>query len=154
MRFEYRSHYFPDPSGPEQFIRPGRLDIHCWPENNDSVVAGRVALDHLDLYRATDFGADIYTVCDADSSGWEGVYRAVFEEVSGRDEVRRDLEFDEHVSHVLFIHRAIFHPALRDWQGYIIDHVCRLVDGDSITVMWEGASRRPGRRLRCRRNPV
>ena len=83
------------------------------------------------------FEAGTPNVCDADSQGWLEVYEALFEPQGDEGELRREFDFDDLVSDVLFIHKAVFHPLIENWGGYILDHVSRLIDSNSATVMWQ-----------------
>ncbi len=138
MRLRCTFNYCAAPIEPNDFIRDSVIDVVCSTEDGEPVVAGRVAVDHLDLTRAECSGQDIYEVCDADSAGWEQVYAGLLDTHSGMVNLKADLELNESVCHVLFIHKAFFHRSIREWQSYVIDHVCRLFGEDSIAVMWKG----------------
>jgi hypothetical protein len=140
MRFQCSFNYYPHPQEPNDFLRSGTVDVYCWPENGDEQIVARLAFDHLDIVRAEYAGENIYEVCDADSAGWEATYHALFESVDGNTQLRRDFEFDDAVGHVLFIHKVMFHPCLHEWRSYILDHVCHLIDTDSVTVMWKSTT--------------
>jgi hypothetical protein len=138
MEFQCQFTHHPQPCDPQYFIRPVIVDVVCWTDSDEKAVAGRLALDHLDVSRAEYAGEDIYELCDADSAGWEGVCAALFELVGDSVELRGELEFDEPINHVLFLYQMVFHPVLRDWQSFILDHVATLFGEDSALVMWRG----------------
>lgn len=137
MKFHCQFDYYPQPYEPNFYIREMIIDVVCGTAEGDEVVAGRLAIDHLDIIRADVSGESIYEVCDADSGGGERVFAGLFEPGTPA-EWRADFRFDEPICHLLFMHRSVFHPVLRDWQSYIIDHVAKLVGDDSAFVMWRG----------------
>jgi len=137
MRFHCQFDYYPEPYESNLYIREMEINIVCGSRDGDDVVAGRLSVDHLDIIRAETAGESIYDVCDADSSGWEHVFAGLFEPGT-QAEWRSDFRLDEPICHLLFMHRSVFHPILRDWQSYIIDHVANLAGEDSAFVMWKG----------------
>jgi hypothetical protein len=102
------------------------------------VLAGRLAFDLLDIGRAEVAGENLYEICDADSAGWEGVYAALFEPEGEYGEIRRDFDFYEPIDHVLFLYKMVFHPAIRSWQSFILDHTATLFGHMSALTMWKG----------------
>jgi hypothetical protein len=137
MRLRCHFDYYPQPNSPELYIRPVIVEVVCSAKSGDEDIAARLAIDHLDLGRAMTEGEDVYDICDTDSAGWESVYTALFEPELDFAEIRRDFEFYDPINHVLFLHRSVFHPVLRDWQSFIIDHVSTLFGEDSAMVMWK-----------------
>jgi hypothetical protein len=137
MRFRCHFDYYPQPCEPCLYIRPMVVDVVCFTDSGDEVIAGRLAVDHLDLDRTEVEGEDVYEICDSDSAGWERVHTALFEPEGAYADLRREFNFHEAVSHVLFLHKSVFHPALRDWQSFIIDHVATLFGHESALVMWK-----------------
>ncbi len=138
MRFDCKFRYYPHVTEPDDFIRPYVIDIICSSETDEEVIVAKIALDYLDIVRAEVSRQHLYEVCDADSAGWEHVYSAIIEPGVNSAEIRRDFGFDEPVHSILFVYQSVFHPCLRDWQRYILDHVCGLFGNDSATVMWKG----------------
>jgi len=136
MHFDCRFTYYPQPFEPNLFLREMTIDVVCGVDDFASVVAARLAVDHLDIGRVTSVGGDIYEVCDADSSGWEAVFAGLFEPGS-QAEWRGDFELVDPIDDLLFMHHSVFHPALREWQAYIIDHVAKLFGNESAFVMWK-----------------
>jgi hypothetical protein len=115
------------------------IDVMCFrSEADDEILVARLAIDHLDLIRAEEDGANVLMICDADSAGWESVYSSIIEPGVNSTEIRHDFGFEEPVFHILFLHRAVFHPAARDWRRFILDRVCDMFDVHSATVMWKG----------------
>ncbi len=137
MRFSCNYDYYPQPYEPNFFLREMTVDVLCVSENDEEVTAARMAIDHLDIDRALDNRQDIYEICDADSSGWESVFEALFEPGT-QAEWREDFKFDELISHILFMHRSVFHPVLFAWQSFIFDHVANLTGHAAAFVMWKG----------------
>jgi hypothetical protein len=143
MRFACHFDYSPHPIEPELYINPLTVDVFCSDEDLADCLVARLRIDHLNLTRAEASGANIYQICDADSSGWEAVYTAILEKRSATVDVREDLEFHECVFDILFLHHSFFHPAVYDWRMYIIDHVARLLGESSVFVMWQGETGLP-----------
>ena len=140
MEFQCRFNYFPKPIDPQQYLRNMTVDVVCPVENSDDyVVAARLQIDQLGLARPFEDGEDIYQICDADSAGWEAVFAGLFEPGT-QAEWRKDFRFDEQISNLLFMYQAVFHPALVNWQQFIIDHVANLTGDDSAFVMWKGTT--------------
>ena len=136
MRFEGKYTFRPKPYGPDEFIVPHEVDVVCYTGDENSVVAGRVAFDFLDIMRAEIEGESVLNVCDADSGGWSSVYSALIEPAAGEAKIRKDFCFDDPVNGLVFLHRTAFHPSLRDWQRLIIDRICGMFREDTAAVMW------------------
>lgn len=137
MRFECRYSYHPAPCEPCEFLEELTIDVVCMSGDSEEVVAGRMALDHLNIDRAINAHEDIYMICDSDSAGWEHVFAELFEPGT-QAEWREDFRFDEPISHLLFLHNAVFHPALLSWQSFIIHNVANLYGDSAALVMWKG----------------
>lgn len=60
---------------------------------------------------------------------------------------RADFDFHEVVTHLAFMHRAVFHPCVREWQSFILDHVANLFGKDSAFLMWKGQTDLTDRQL-------
>jgi hypothetical protein len=114
-------------------LRELTIDIVC-SSGDQEIVAGRLAMDHLELSRAIYDGVSIFDICDADSQGWEHVFSALFEPGT-QAEWRDDFNLHEVINHVLYLYRAVFHPSLRNWQSFILRHVASIVGEDSVFVM-------------------
>jgi hypothetical protein len=137
MRLRCQFEYYPQPYEPELYLRPVAIDVVCHSEPDSEAIAGRIALDHLDLVRAETTGENVHDICDADSGGWEAVYAALFEPALDFAEIRGDFKFNDPINHLLFLYRSVFHPVLRDWESFILDHVATLFGEDSALVMWK-----------------
>lgn len=137
MHFDCKFSYYPQPMESNFFLRPMTVDVMCYVDDYGDTVAARLAIDHLDVSRVVVMGEDLYDVCDCDSAGWEAVFKAIFEP-GGEGEWRSDLGIDDPINNVLFMHKAVFHPSLREWQRFIIDHAATLYGHDSAFVMWKG----------------
>jgi len=146
MRFETHSTYYPKPFEPDHYIRSHEVAVMCSVDegNEDDdyneVMAARLAVDYLDIFRAEAEGQSVLHICDADSSGWEHVYSATIEPAEDFAEIRKDFGFDDAITGLVFIHRAVFHPSLREWQRMIVDSVCRMFAEDTAIVMWKGTT--------------
>ena len=137
MRFSCHFNYHPAPYDPEFFINPVTIDVFCDDGNGDEQLAAKLAIDHLNLSRVESCGEDLLHVCDADSTGWEAVYSALFELGEDFIELRRDFDFHDPVLDVLFLHRSVFHPSINDWRMFIVDHAAGLFGESSALVMWK-----------------
>ncbi|MCC9654548.1 hypothetical protein LOC70_01805 [Rhodopirellula sp. JC737] len=138
MRIESRSIFYPKPVDPDGYIRPHELSVICASSENEDreVVAARLAVDYLDIARIEEEGMNVMEVCDADSQGWHHVCSAMLEPTEACAEYRKELGIDHPVLGLAFIHRAVFHSSMRDWQRMIIDSVSKLFSGETATVMW------------------
>ena len=137
MEIKCSFNYTPRPVEPNQYLRFMKVDVLCPVENSDDyAVAAQLHMDHLDMSRPFNESWDIYDICDSDSSGWEAVFVGLFEPGT-QAEWRKDFGCDEVINSVLFMYKAVFHPALVNWQQFIIDHVAGLVGEDSVFVMWD-----------------
>ena len=137
MRFHCQFDYYPQPYEPNLYLRPTIVDVMCTTERDNEVVAAQLAFDYLDFMRAEEEAEHIYDVCDADSSGWESVYSALLEQRGDTTHLKAEFKFDNPIWQILFLHRCVFHPSLRDWQPFIIEHVSRLFGEESALVMWK-----------------
>jgi hypothetical protein len=135
MRFKVKYEYNTVPDGPTQFIRSHLIDVVVNSEEFEPVVVARMAIDHLDMGLAAENGWHLVHVCDAVSAEWEHVYSTVIEPSPDFAEIRKDFGFDDAVNHLLYIRRVVCHPALKDWQDYIFDHVGYLFDVHSAMVL-------------------
>ena len=94
MEFRCQFTYMPQPCEPGFYIRPMTIDIFCLHEVENEL-AGRLAIDHLDLMRANSDGVNVFDICDSDSQGWGDVYEATLESKKGYAELRQEFEMDE-----------------------------------------------------------
>ncbi len=148
MRFDTRSTYHPKPFELKQYIRSHVISVACPvegdPEDDDyeyeEVVAGRLAVDYLDILRIETEGQSVLHVCDSDSAGWEHVYSATIEPAENFAEIRQDFGFDDVITGLVFIHQAVFHQSLRQWQQMIIESICKMFPESTATVMWKGTT--------------
>ncbi|PHQ31695.1 hypothetical protein [Rhodopirellula bahusiensis] len=149
MKLRTKSIYHPKPFEPNQYIRPHVVDVVCLTDEGDSeeVIAGRVAVDYLDISRAETAGQSIVHVCDADSQNWEMVYSSTIEPAIDFAGIRKDFEFDDPVQGLIFIHQVVLHPSLRDWQQMILDSICDMFPNETATVMIRGITELPDREL-------
>ena len=147
MRLRSQFDYYPQPGNPDMYLRPATIDVVCFTETGEDAIAGRMAVDHLDLVRAEIEKVSVYDICDADSGGWEAVYKALFEPGLDFAGIRRDFNFTNPINHVLFLYRSVFHPVLRNWESFILDHVAALFREDSALVMWKDETNLSDREL-------
>lgn len=135
IRFTCKYHYYPAADDLDKYIRHNVIDVQVFHDDHDWVLVGRLEVDDLDIAQAESDHWNIIHVCDADSAEWEHVYSTVIEPFADFAEIREDFGFDDPVNHLLFLRRAVFHPSIRTWQNYILDHVCNLFSFDSAMVM-------------------
>ena len=162
MRFETQSTYHPKPFEPSQYICAHVVSVVCSVHAGDDVedededededddegddyeyeevVAARLAVDYLDIFRIEAEGQSVLHVCDSDSSGWEHVYSATIEPAANFAEIRKDFGFDDDITGLVFIHQAVFHRSLRHAQQRIIDSICKMFPQSTATVMWKGTT--------------
>jgi hypothetical protein len=146
MRFDTQSTYHPKPFEPKDYIRSHVVSVVCPVEGDtddddyeyEEVVAGRLAVDYLDITRIEHEGHSVLDVCDSDSSGWEHVYSATIEPAEDFAELRKDFHFDDVITGLVLIHKAVFHQSLRPWQQMILDSVCKMFPESTAIVMEKG----------------
>lgn len=138
MKIELRSIFYPKPVDPNGYLRPHELSVYCASSEDEDgeVVAARLAFDYLDVARIEEEGVNVWEVCDADSQGWLSVCSAMLEPTAKYAEYRKEIGIDHPVLGLVFIHRAVFHSSMRDWQGMIVDSVSRMFSGETSTMMW------------------
>ncbi len=137
MRFRCTSTFHPKPYEPSDYIRPNVIEVVCRTAGDEDAIAARLAVDYLDIANAERDGASVLHVCDADSSGWTGVYEATIEPAVNFAKIREDFGFDDPINGLLFLYSAVFHPDLSDWQRFVIDSVCSMFPEDTAMVMWK-----------------
>ncbi|MCR9209723.1 MAG: hypothetical protein NXI28_15940 [bacterium] len=149
MKLRTESIYHPKPFEPNQYIRPHVVDVTCLTDGDEpeEIIAGRIAVDYLDILRAETAGQSIVHVCDADSQNWEMVYSATIEPAIDFAGIRKDFGFDDPVHGLVFIHQVVLHPSLRDWQQMILDSICDMFPSETATVMIRGITELPDRAL-------
>lgn len=116
------------------------IDVLCRTAGDEDTIAARLAVDYLDIAGAERDGASVLHVCDADSSGWTRVYEATIEPAVDFAMIRQDFGFDDPINGLLFLHSAVFHWDLLDWQRFVIDSVCSMFPDDTAMVMWKGTT--------------
>lgn len=134
MHFDCRFAYFPQPYESNYFLREYEIDVVSGNEEG-SFVAGRLALDFLDLTRIEKSGESVFEVCDADSAGWVDVYQALFEENRGRTQLKEEFDFDDPIYNIVFLYQFVFGPSMRDWRKFIVAHVADMFSFDTAIVM-------------------
>lgn len=132
MWFKTQTIHHPRPDDPQLFIDNHVVDIVCGTEDYAEVVAGRIAIDYLDLMRASLSGEDILQIADADSGGWEGLVAVTLDLEKHEPEIRDDFSVQDCVFGFGFLYQACFHPSLHPWQSFIVDAVCRTFPEEAL----------------------
>ena len=132
MWFNTQSVHCPRPIEPQQFIDNHVVEVVCSTEDYNEVVAGRIAIDYLDLIRADFNSGDILGIADADSGGWEGLCAITLDLDEREPKVRDDFNVQDCVFGFGFIYQACFHPSLRSLQPFIVDAVCQMFPAESL----------------------
>ncbi|MEM9354852.1 MAG: hypothetical protein AAGB04_01445 [Pseudomonadota bacterium] len=135
MRFQCTFDYLLQPKDPSLYLRPCQVDVICFTDTSREVAAARLAFDHLDISRTNYDRQDILEICDSDSEGWLNVYKLIFE--PGREgELKDEFAINDSVFDVMLLYRAVFHPALRDYQMLVLEHLSTLFGKTSAFVLW------------------
>lgn len=167
MKFECRFEYHPAPGQPQSYISPLGIDVLCANQFDEQLVA-RLAFDHLELDRVEENSENLWEVCDSDSDAWATIYKAMFRQLkNGNILIKDELDFSEVMFDVLFLYRAVFHPAIMPWRSFILNSAFSMLDYNSVTITWEetlemsmvelsrlGFRRIPGHRLLLSPNMV
>ena len=137
MHFDCRFRYFPQPYEPNLFLREYEIDVISGNDER-SFVAGRLAVDFLDMTRVESAGETVLEVCDADSDGWVDVYNSILEVKGRQAQLKEEFDFDDPIYNIAFLRAFVFGPSLQEWRKFIIAHVADMFSFDTATVMRKG----------------
>ncbi|EMI40842.1 hypothetical protein [Rhodopirellula sp. SWK7] len=139
MRLESRCIFYPKPIEPNGYICSHDISVICASDGGGDreVVAARLAVDFLDIARIEEERVNVREVCDAESQEWHNVCSAMIEPGSDYTDLRKEFEIDCPVFGLVFIHQAVFHPSMLDWQRMIVESVSKLFPTETATVMWK-----------------
>jgi len=137
MWFKTQTIHHPKPDDPQQYIDSHIVEVVCFTEDYAEVVAGRLAIDYLDLMQADFSSGDILQIADADSGGWEGLCAFTLDLNEHEPKIRDDFNVQDCVFGFGFIYEACFHPSLRPLQPFIVDAVCRTFPEESLIFTFD-----------------
>lgn len=93
---------------PESYRSAERLIDSDEPE----YLVGRVWAERMDWFYAEECGFNVNSVCDARSGTWTQVLQTLSR--NGGRSLRKDLNLDNFVSELVFLHEILIHPELKD----------------------------------------
>lgn len=137
MWFKTQTIHYPKPDDPQQFIDNYVVEVVCTADNDSEVVAGRLAIDYLDLMRANLSSRDVLQIADADSGGWEGLCAVTLDLDESQPQIRDDFAVQDCVFGFGFIYEACFHPSLRSMQPFMVDAVCKTFPEESLIFTFD-----------------
>jgi hypothetical protein len=118
----------------DDYVRPLDIGVLCYDADMlNEYVVGRLAIDHILWAQAQVDGVSLFDVCDNDSQGLHEVHAIL---TGGKEDFLRALRIKEPVDHVLFLHAAVFHPAIHPARQGILDAAFHLFGELSLAVMW------------------
>lgn len=121
---------------PGPFGQPATVDF-IEPETSEAMLGteflvGRVWAERMDWSEAEECRFSIAAICDAASPVWLEVFETLTK--NGR-RLRRDLQLDDFVQDIVFLHEILIHPEVGDRLA-LIDAVIRsITNGGSLVVM-------------------
>jgi hypothetical protein len=125
----------------DDYVRHLEVDARCYDADGlREYTVGRLALDQVLWADALTDGESLFEVCDADSQGLHEVHVTL---TGGGQEFRRDLHIEEITDHVLFLYRAVFHPAVHSHRPGVLHAVFTLFGELSLAVMWKDTTGLP-----------
>jgi hypothetical protein len=117
------------------YVRELRIDVLCWDEPiEQEYLVARLSVDQILWADATRDGESLFAICDNDSQGLHELHVIL---TDGTNEIRDDLQVDEYVESVVFVHEALFHPDVYQFRVPALDAVYMLFGPFSLAVMWE-----------------
>ena len=119
----------------EDYVRELEVDVLAFDESGQEVLVGRIAATQVLWADAENDRESLFDICDSDSQGLYEVYRTLTDE---QGKIRTDLNADEVVDHVIFVHRIVLHPDLVFCRKAILESVVTLFGCESLAVMWKG----------------
>lgn len=118
----------------EDYVRSVRIDVSSWNEDNErEYLVARLGVDHILWGDAVADGESLFAICDNDSQGLHELHVIL---TKGTNNIRKDLKVELPVDAVVFVHNAVFHPAVHPYRVAILDAVFTLFGRDSLDVMW------------------
>ena len=118
----------------EDYVRELEVDVLAFDESGQEVLVGRIAATQVLWADAENDRESLFDICDSDSQGLYEVYRTLTDE---QGKIRSDLNADEVVDHIIFVHRIVLHPDLVFCRKAILESVVTLFGCESLAVMWK-----------------
>jgi hypothetical protein len=122
----------------DDYVRHLEISVVCYGEDGlDEYTVGKLAMDQVLWSDAIVEGVSLFDVCDNDSQGLHEVHSIL---TKGGYEFRPALRINEITNHVLFLYRAVFHPAIHPYRQGILHTAFTLFGEESVAVMWKDTS--------------
>lgn len=119
----------------EDYVRSVRIDVWEWDEDIErEYLVARLGVDHILWRDAVEDGRSLFAICDNDSQGLHELHVIL---TDGTNDIRDDLKVEWPVEAVVFVHNAVFHPAVHPYRVAILDAVFTLFGRASLAVMWQ-----------------
>ena len=118
----------------EDYVRELEVDVLAFDKSGQEVLVGRIAATQVLWADAENDQESLFDICDCDSQGLYEVYRTLTDK---QGKIRTDLNADEVVDHIIFVHRIVLHPDLVFCRKAILDSVVTLFGCESLAVMWK-----------------
>ena len=118
----------------EDYVRELEVDVLAFDKSGQEVLVGRIAATQVLWADAENDRESLFDICDSDSQGLYEVYRILTDK---QGKIRTDLNADEVVDHIIFVHRIVLHPDLAFCRRAILDSVVTLFGCESLAVMWK-----------------
>jgi hypothetical protein len=122
----------------EDYVQNLEIAVMCFDQEcATEYVVAKLVMDRILWADAQVDGVSLFEVCDNDSQGMHELHVIL---TKGKQEFRRDLKIDEVTNHVIFLYRAVFHPAVHLNRQSILDTAFKLFGRESLAVMWQETS--------------
>lgn len=120
-------------SDEDDYIRHLVITVKAFSKDYEQYVVGKLAMDQILWSDALADGMPLLDICDNDS---QGLHEAHVILTNGHDTFRPDLGIQEITHHVMFLHGAVFHPAICPFRQGILDAAFNLFGEESVALMW------------------
>jgi hypothetical protein len=126
----------------EDYIRRFVVDMKCYEEedSDDSYLVGKLAMAQILWNDAIVNGESLLDICDNDT---QELHEAQYILTGGHNTFRPSLKIREATNHVMFLHGAVFHPAIHAFRQGILDAAFNLFGKASVALMWLATSGLP-----------
>lgn len=105
-------------------------DLSAPASGPEAYPVGRILADELRRFEIAEWGEDVWTVADADSSGLEAAWAAVLDE----EGTFREDEFDGPADPVIYLYRFKLHEDFSAWRLAVLDACCRVFGQGALVL--------------------
>lgn len=145
MRLEYKRTHHITAYEANHLITEGTVDVLADDTEGKEHVIGRVSLDLLDYFKVHESEHSLFDVCDADSAGWENVYKLLFDPET--DELHREIKCEDPFEFVVFAYNLVLLPVAKPFEPMILHHLARLNGPGTLFTMYQTLTDLPVRML-------